>query len=99
MDQVDRAQQAAYARHCVADLASRGVVGVALTWVDNSGVTRVKCVPLSRLEHAAQWGVGASPVFDTFLVDDWLVYGRFAGGPVGDLRLHPDLGRLTVLPA
>jgi len=97
MDQLERERQAAVARRIVPDLDSRGVVGVALTWVDNSGITRVKAVPLGRLEHAAAWGVGASPVFDTFLVDDTPVSGRFAGGPVGDLRLHPDLSRLTVL--
>ena len=79
------------------DLAGRGVVGVAATWVDNSGITRVKAVPLNRLETAAAWGIGASPVFDAFLPDDSIVAGRVAGGPVGDLRLHPDLGRLTVL--
>jgi glutamine synthetase len=75
------------ARQAAADLAARGVTAVALTWVDNSGVTRVKAVSLARLEHAAAWGVGA-PVFDTFLVDDSAVVGRFAGGPVGDLRLY-----------
>jgi glutamine synthetase len=99
MDVVDRAGQAAEARKAVASLSAAGVGAVALTWVDNSGITRVKCVPLARLDHAAQWGIGASPVFDTFLVDDSLVLGRYAGGPVGDLRLHPDLGRLTVLAA
>ncbi len=95
----DRARRAAQARRAAADLAARGVAGVALTWVDNSGVTRVKAVPLTHLEHAAAWGVGASPVFDTFLVDDSGVTGRFAGGPVGDLRLHPAVERLTALAA
>src|SRR5262245_40737699 len=97
MDIVDRTGQAAEARRAAARLAERGVAGVAVTWVDNSGITRVKCVPLARLEHAAAWGIGASPVFDTFLVDDSLVIGQYAGGPVGDLRLHLDLSRLTVL--
>ena len=72
-------------------------MAVATTWVDNSGITRVKAVPLARLEHAAAWGIGASPVFDAFLTDDSIVAGRFAGGPVGDLRLHPDLDRLVAL--
>ncbi|MEV6965228.1 glutamine synthetase family protein [Hamadaea sp. NPDC051192] len=80
-----------------AELAARDVAVVALTWVDNSGITRMKGVPVARLAHAAHWGVGASPVFDTFLVDDSNVMGRYAGGPVGDLRLVPDLRRLTVL--
>nr|WP_241755793.1 glutamine synthetase family protein [Actinomadura sp. RB99] len=40
-----------------------------------------------------------SPVFDVFLLDDSIVSGRYAGGPVGDLRLHPDLDRLVPLAA
>ncbi|WP_290863271.1 glutamine synthetase family protein [Hamadaea sp.] len=80
-----------------AELTARNVAVVALTWVDNSGITRMKGIPVGRLAHAAQWGVGASPVFDTFLVDDSSVLGQYAGGPVGDLRLVPDLRKLTVL--
>lgn len=99
LDRAERGRRAARARTAAARLAARDVTGVALTWVDNSGLTRVKAVPTSRLGHAAEWGVGASPVFDTFLVDDVPVSGRYAGGPVGDLRLHPDLDRLTVLAA
>lgn len=97
MDQQERARRAARARTMAGDLAARDVTGVAITWVDTAGITRVKAVPLARLEHAAAWGVGMSPVFDAFLLDDSIVAGRFAGGPVGDLRLHPDLDRLTVL--
>src|SRR3954452_22745161 len=99
MDQQDRARRASAARQATGDLAARDVTGVAVTWVDTSGVTRVKAVPLTRLEHAAAWGIGMSPVFDAFLLDDSIMSGRFAGGPVGDLRLHPDLGRLAVLTA
>ena len=78
-------------------LRGAGVVGVVLPWVDTSGVTRVKSVPLAKLPSAAAWGVGMSPVFDAFLFDDSIVAGRYAGSAVGDLRLHPDLDRLTVL--
>lgn len=78
-------------------LAERGVVGVATTYVDTSGITRTKAVPLARLPHAARWGIGMSPVFDAFLTDDSIAAGRYAGGPIGDLRLHPDLDRLVVL--
>jgi glutamine synthetase len=99
LDRTERARWAARARTAASRLAARDVTGVALTWVDNSGLTRVKAVPVGRLAHAAEWGVGASPVFDTFLVNDLPVTGRYAGGPVGDLRLHPDLDRLTVLAA
>ncbi|GAB2481512.1 type I glutamate--ammonia ligase [Jatrophihabitans fulvus] len=92
-----REQRASRARDLAPVLAEQGVVGVAVTWVDNSGITRVKAVPLARLEHAAARGIGASPVFDAFLTDDSIVSGRHAGGPVGDLRLHPDLDRLVAL--
>jgi glutamine synthetase len=99
MDQQERARRAATARQAAGDLAARDVTGIAVTWVDTAGVTRVKAVPLARLEHAAAWGIGMSPVFDAFLIDDSTASGRFAGGPVGDLRLHPDLNRLAVLTA
>jgi glutamine synthetase len=99
VDAQQREAQAETARGLRDELADRGVVGVAVTWVDNSGVTRVKAVPLAKLESAARWGIGASPVFDAFLPDDMIISGRVAGGPVGDLRLHPDLSRVVVLSA
>ena len=82
-----------------AGLAERGVRTVALTFVDNAGITRVKAVPTARLGHASAWGVGMSPVFDAFVVDDSITTSRFAGGPAGDLRLYPDLDRVSVLAA
>jgi glutamine synthetase len=99
VDESERSTQAETARRLTGELAERGVAGVAVSWVDNSGVTRVKAVPLAKLESAARWGIGASPVFDAFLPDDMIISGRVAGGPVGDLRLHPDLDRLVVLSA
>ncbi|WP_377268834.1 glutamine synthetase [Peterkaempfera sp. SMS 1(5)a] len=95
----DRGARAQEARQVAARLHAEGVGGVLLTWVDNAGITRVKGVPVRRLEHAAAWGVGASPVFDAFLVDDSMTRGRFIGGPEGDLRLHPDLDRAVPLAA
>lgn len=78
-------------------LAEAGVRAVALTWVDNAGVTRVKAVPVDRLEAATTWGIGMSPVFDLFCVDDSSTRTAHIGGPVGDLRLFPDLERVTIL--
>ncbi|TQK43295.1 glutamine synthetase [Streptomyces sp. SLBN-118] len=92
----DQSQQA---RQEAARLMAEGVHGVALTWVDNAGITRAKAVPIGRVPHAATRGVGMSPVFDVFLVDDSITTSRHIGGPDGDLRLVPDLGRLTVLAA
>jgi len=87
------------ARQAAEELAGRGVVGVALGWVDNAGISRVKTVPVRRLADAVTAGVGMSPVFDVFLVDDSITTSAHIGGPVGDLRLYPDLDALTVLAA
>jgi glutamine synthetase len=88
-----RAQRAAAAAQTLRD---QEIAAVALTFVDNAGITRVKTVPVGRLEQAASWGVGISPVFEHFLVDDSIAK---EGGPIGDLRLMPDVDRLTVLSA
>ncbi|WP_432970751.1 glutamine synthetase [Dactylosporangium sp. CA-233914] len=92
-------QDHAQARDAAGVLAAEGVHAVAMTWVDNAGITRVKSVPVSRLPDAAVEGVGMSPVFDVFLVDDSVTTSAHIGGPTGDLRLFPDLERLTVLAA
>lgn len=93
------AERAARARAVAARLSAEGVDGVALGWVDNAGLTRVKTVPVRGLEHAAAWGVGAAPCFDVFLVDDSITSSPLIGGPAGDLRLIPDLERLVKLAA
>jgi glutamine synthetase len=56
-------------------------------------------VPVGRLEHAAENGIGMSPVFDVFMFDDAVTSSPSSTGPVGDLRLFPDLERLVVLAA
>lgn len=99
MDTRWREEQERKARTLTFGLIEHGVEGVALSYVDNAGVTRVKSVPVEKLPHAAGWGVGMSPVFDVFCVDDSITTGRIAGGPGGDLRLYPDLDRLTRLAA
>ncbi|WP_419999770.1 glutamine synthetase [Streptomyces boninensis] len=92
-------QTAVRARQEAARLTAEGVRGTAVTWVDNAGIARVKGVPIGRLAQAAQRGLGMSPVFDVFAVDDSITTSRYIGGPDGDLRLIPDLDRLTVLAA
>lgn len=94
-----RAERAARAQEAVERLRPAGVDAVAVTWIDNAGIARVKAVPLTGLVHAAEWGVGAAPCFDVFLADDSLVTSRLIGGPTGDLRLYPDLDRLVPLAA
>lgn len=99
MDTRWREKQERRSRTLAAALAEDGVGGVALSYVDNAGVSRVKTVPVAGLPHAASWGVGMSPVFDVFCVDDSITSGQIAGGPGGDLRLYPDLDRLVSLAA
>ncbi|HEX6760966.1 MAG TPA: glutamine synthetase family protein [Propionibacteriaceae bacterium] len=72
---------------------------VATTFVDNSGITRVKSVPLKRLPELAAWGAGASTSFDFFRFDDWLAAPPDGTAPIGDLRVIPDLRRLVPLAA
>ncbi|WAZ25421.1 glutamine synthetase family protein [Streptomyces cinnabarinus] len=81
------------------ELSGRGVHGIVLAYVDTAGITRVKAVPTAKLASAAAWGVGMSPVFDTFLANDSIVTTDVLGSPDGDLRLYPDLDRLVVLAA
>ncbi|MET8149178.1 glutamine synthetase family protein [Actinoplanes sp. NPDC049668] len=87
------------AKEAAAKLRDAGVLGVVLPYVDTAGVTRIKTVPTAKLARAARWGVGMSPVFDVFLTDDSITASEHLGGPDGDLRLVPDLDRLTVLAA
>ncbi|MET8615621.1 glutamine synthetase family protein [Streptomyces misionensis] len=94
-----RAERAAQARAAEAQLEADGIDGVVFGWVDNAGLTRVKSVPRAHLAHAAEHGVGAVPCFDLALVDDSFTVTPSSTGPVGDLRLVPDLDRLVPLAA
>jgi glutamine synthetase len=95
----DRTALAEAGRLRADELGAAGVVAVALNWVDNVGVTRVKAIPVTRLAHAAAWGVGMSTVHDVFQVDDSITSSHYIGGPVGDIRLHPDVAATAVLHA
>lgn len=97
MDVQERESRSAAAAELVDDLADSGVVGVAATFVDNSGVARVKSFPLAKLPRVAGWGVGISTSFDRFRADDWIVGSGAGGEPVGDLRIIPDVRRLVPL--
>lgn len=79
-------------------LAGKGVRAVAITIVDNAGVTRVKTFPTSRLERAARWGIGLTPVFAVFMVNDAITASESVAGPAGDLRLILDPDGLQMLP-
>jgi glutamine synthetase len=99
VDLADRERRLSRAESLVTDLQKRGVVAVATSFVDNSGISRVKSVPLDRLPSLAAWGVGFSTAFDFFRFDDWVAAPPSGEGPVGDQRIVPDLDRLVVLAA
>lgn len=84
------------ARSIASQLRGEGVRAIALTFVDNAGITRVKTIPVDRLPDAVSEGVGMSPVFDFFLFDDSI---SPEASPTGDLRLVPDLRQVTAMPA
>ncbi len=99
MDVSEREARSAAAEDLLDELTAKGVVAVATTFVDNSGITRVKAVPLARLPHLAAWGVGFSTSFDRFRFDDWIAASDDGTVPVGDLRLIPDVRRVVPLAA
>lgn len=67
--------------------------------VDSAGVTLVKGIPLHRFDEAVRFGIGLSPVFSVFLVDDQITSSPHIGGPAGDTRLMPDPGGTVPLAA
>ena len=67
--------------------------------VDNAGVTLVKAIPLRRFEEVVRFGVGLSPVFTVFLMDDQITSSPHIGGPTGDTRLMPDPAGTVALAA
>jgi glutamine synthetase len=97
LDAAERVARGERAREVASRLTTSGLTMVALCWVDNTGITRAKAIPVGRLVRAAGWGVGMSPVFDVFVVDDSITTSSYIGGPGGDLRLIPDLDHVTAL--
>jgi len=99
MDGVERTARSRQAESVTASLAANGVAAVATTFVDNSGIARVKTVPLNRLPQLAAWGAGFSTAFDYFRFDDWVAAPPTGEGPIGDQRIIPDLSRVVILSA
>ena len=78
-----------------AELVRRGIELVAVSFVDNAGITRAKCMPAHRLERAAEVGIGSPRVLGVFQGDDRIAPAGELSRPVGDLRLVPDLQALA----
>ncbi len=80
------------------DLATNGVAGVSITWVDNNGIPRSRIVPVAALPQVAHRGIGVSPLFAVFDTHDGITFAHEdLSTPSGDIRLVPDLRGLTRL--
>lgn len=81
----------------IAQLESDGVVTLIGTVVNPAGLTQAKTVPLRRMSAFADPGLGASPVFHVFAIDQTGIVFGDAIGVVGDQRVRIDLSALRIL--
>ncbi|MBN3454665.1 glutamine synthetase [Mycobacterium sp. DSM 3803] len=81
----------------IAQLESDGVATLIGTVVNPAGLIHAKTVPLRRMGIFAEPGLGASPVFHTFTIDQTGIVFSDAIGVVGDQRIRIDLGGLRIL--
>jgi glutamine synthetase len=81
----------------IAQLESDGVATLIGTVVNPAGLTHAKTIPLRKMGAFADPGLGASPVWHVFTIDQTGI--AFAGdlGVVGDQRIRIDLGALRIL--
>lgn len=71
---------------------------VRLIWCDNANVIRGKAIHRKRLESYLTHGVGISAAQQGVPVMFDAVAGNSGLGPVGEIRLIPDVTTLTLLP-
>ena len=81
----------------IASLESDGVTTLVGTVVNPAGLTHAKTVPLRRAGAFADPGLGASPVWHVFTIDQAGIAVGGALGVVGDQRIRIDLGALRIL--
>lgn len=81
----------------IAQLESDGVATLIGTVVNPAGIIHAKTVPLRRMGAFADPGLGASPVWHVFAIDQTGIVFGDAISPVGDQRVRIDLGSLRIL--
>ena len=81
----------------IAQLETDGVSTLIGTVVNPAGLIHAKTVPLRRTGAFADPGLGASPVWHVFAIDQTGVVVGDAVGVVGDQRIRIDLGALHTL--
>ncbi|MGD9619410.1 MAG: glutamine synthetase [Mycolicibacterium sp.] len=81
----------------IAQLEADGVATLIGTVVNPAGLTLAKTIPLRRMGAFADPGLGASPVWHVFAIDQsGIVFGQ-STGVVGDQRVRIDLSGLSIL--
>jgi glutamine synthetase len=81
----------------IAQLEADGVATLIGTVVNPAGLTQAKTVPLRRMGTFADPGLGASPVWHIFAIDQTGVVFQDSLGVVGDQRIRIDLDALRIL--
>lgn len=81
----------------IAQLEADGVATLIGTVVNPAGLIHAKTVPLRRMGAFADPGLGASPVWHAFTIDQTGIVYRDDISPVGDQRIRIDLGALRIL--
>lgn len=81
----------------IAQLEADGVATLIGTVVNPAGLILAKTVPLRRMGSFADPGLGASPVWHVFAIDQTGIVFSDATGVVGDQRVRIDLGALRIL--
>ncbi|MDT5149020.1 MAG: glutamine synthetase [Mycobacterium sp.] len=81
----------------IAQLESDGVVSLIGTVVNPAGLVHAKTVPIRRMSSFADPGLGASPVWHVFAIDQSGIVVGGAVGVVGDRRIRVDLDELSTL--
>jgi glutamine synthetase len=88
---------AVMAANRVADLKTHDVSTILATVVNPAGLVHAKTVPAHRIGAFADPGLGASPVWHVFTIDQsGIVFGPRTG-VVGDLRIRIDVEELHLL--
>jgi glutamine synthetase len=81
----------------IAQLESDGVATLIGTVVNPAGLTHAKTIPLRKMGAFADPGLGASPVWHVFTIDQTGIASSGALGVVGDQRIRIDLAALRIL--
>jgi glutamine synthetase len=81
----------------IAQLEAEGVDAIIGTVVNPAGLTEAKTVPIRRTNAFADPGLGASPVWHGFAIDQTGIAFTEHIGVVGDQRVRIDLSALRIL--